>query len=355
MISATAHNAESENRNGEVTDDAAVQNSPSATSSDEWASSADILWADDTAPPLSPSLTWDEAVAKGDRLLELMQNPGPTPHSPFTVSALAQWGYTTSTGPITPMHHRFDILCNIVPGSDPDAVEVKSSHIHTTVMSNGIVIPATDAFFTNVFDLRSGTILADSNFKPEYTHPLLQDGETYPALKRLSDIVALQAQQAITEANTHAANKINTDTNTNADADTLTPIPFPNLTHIIRSSIENTHANHIIHQLIQHHTSSCSCPVVDEGCPQCCRHIAWPGWTFESDTESARALLGTPNGAGVAWLLGQHEALFGRKAVARVTLWCDLKALPERPSLLFHVRDQEEGFSLEGFLRFCEE
>ncbi|KAF1363659.1 hypothetical protein EJ07DRAFT_152443 [Lizonia empirigonia] len=348
MTSTAAYNSESENRNGEITDDAAVQHSPSATSSDGWASSAEILRPADTAPLLSPSLTWDKAVAKGDRLLELMQNPGPIPHSSFAVSALAQWGYTSSTHPITPVHHQYALLCNIVPGSDPDAVEVKSSHIQTTVMSNGILIPATDAFFTNVFDLRSGTIIADVNFKPEYTYPALQDGEAYPALKHWSDITALQAQQAIAEANTHPNNKTNTDT--------LSPTPFPNLTHIIRSSIENTHANHIIHQLIQHHTSPCSYPVVDTGCPQCCRHIAWPGWTFESDTEAARALLGTPNGAGVAWLLGQHEALFGRRTVARMTLWCELKALPERPSLLFHVRGQEEeGFSLEGFLRFCEE
>jgi len=37
------------------------------------------------------------------------------------------------------------------------------------------------------------------------------------------------------------------------------------------------------------------------------RILKWPGITFKADSEEAQALLETPNGSGVAWLLIQHK------------------------------------------------
>ncbi|KAF2826952.1 hypothetical protein CC86DRAFT_249085, partial [Ophiobolus disseminans] len=39
------------------------------------------------------------------------------------------------------------------------------------------------------------------------------------------------------------------------------------------------------------------------------------------ETEQAKALLGTPNGAGGAWLLSQHQRELGHKVVGQVTLF----------------------------------
>ena len=50
----------------------------------------------------------------------------------------------------------------------------------------------------------------------------------------------------------------------------------------------------------------------------------WPGESFavsEGHDEKGRALLGTPNGAGTAWLLVEHEARLGRRTVDEVRVF----------------------------------
>jgi hypothetical protein len=49
----------------------------------------------------------------------------------------------------------------------------------------------------------------------------------------------------------------------------------------------------------------------------------WPGITIDMDSEEGKALLGTPNGSGVAWLLVQHKAecQLGHKTVIKVSLF----------------------------------
>lgn len=73
----------------------------------------------------------------------------------------------------------------------------------------------------------------------------------------------------------------------------------------------------------------------------------WPGNTFIASQTSGLALLGTPHGAGVAWLLAQHKEQFGfQRTVAKITVW-DGKAEDFRhmslsgpkPSMLFELSD----------------
>ena len=47
----------------------------------------------------------------------------------------------------------------------------------------------------------------------------------------------------------------------------------------------------------------------------------WPGITFDISTREAQALLGTPNGSGVAWMLPQHQSSFGNKKVQSTTIF----------------------------------
>ena len=54
------------------------------------------------------------------------------------------------------------------------------------------------------------------------------------------------------------------------------------------------------------------------------------------ETEEGKALLGTPNGSGIAWLLAQHRKQLGDKAVKKVQLWYSITSAP---NLLFHIKD----------------
>jgi len=62
------------------------------------------------------------------------------------------------------------------------------------------------------------------------------------------------------------------------------------------------------------------------------------------DRDHVAALLGTPNGVGVAWLLIQHKPQLGHKTVEKVTVDChDNSGMTDDgtidPSLVFHIRD----------------
>jgi hypothetical protein len=55
--------------------------------------------------------------------------------------------------------------------------------------------------------------------------------------------------------------------------------------------------------------------------------LQWPGVTFPmtnedgSPNENGRAILGTPNGLGVAYLLSTHKAQLGHKTIESVHVW----------------------------------
>ena len=51
------------------------------------------------------------------------------------------------------------------------------------------------------------------------------------------------------------------------------------------------------------------------------RRSLWPGLTFPMSDERGRAILGTPNGAGVAYLLATHKEQLGDKTIESVQVW----------------------------------
>jgi hypothetical protein len=63
------------------------------------------------------------------------------------------------------------------------------------------------------------------------------------------------------------------------------------------------------------------------------------GITWDMQTEAAKALLGTPNGSGVAWLLPQHRERLGWRVVQRVEVLWGNDGVLERPSLVFRLKD----------------
>jgi hypothetical protein len=66
---------------------------------------------------------------------------------------------------------------------------------------------------------------------------------------------------------------------------------------------------------------------------------AWPGVTFDIESEEGKAILGTPNGAGTAWLLIQRKKELGRRRIAKVTVFhAGIKEdMYGWPSLLFWI------------------
>jgi hypothetical protein len=76
------------------------------------------------------------------------------------------------------------------------------------------------------------------------------------------------------------------------------------LKYVIRYNIVNADTSMIINQAVGP-TSS----------------IGWPGVTISMRSEIGRAVLGTPNGVGVAYLLATHKAQLGQKTVESVHLW----------------------------------
>lgn len=107
-----------------------------------------------------------------------------------------------------------------------------------------------------------------------------------------------------------------------------------NLKAVVRLCIENADTIAVVNQTLGIHTECLDC-FLGKGC-----------LTWDVDTAEARALLGTPNGAGVAWLLSQHQKELGHKVVERVTLFWKrcyeyggVNHFKQHPSLVFHLKD----------------
>ncbi|KAH7400638.1 hypothetical protein DE146DRAFT_755098 [Phaeosphaeria sp. MPI-PUGE-AT-0046c] len=62
--------------------------------------------------------------------------------------------------------------------------------------------------------------------------------------------------------------------------------------------------------------------------------LPWPGVTYLATSEEGHALIGTPNGSGVAYLLIQHKSKLGHKIIESITVFT---SEGYRLMLLFHI------------------
>lgn len=75
----------------------------------------------------------------------------------------------------------------------------------------------------------------------------------------------------------------------------------------------------------------------------------WPGVSFSMAVEEGQAILGSPNGLGVGYLLVQHRAQLGNRVVDKVTVFQDEGAkAPRPPSILFHIKEAAPGSGWGG-------
>lgn len=70
---------------------------------------------------------------------------------------------------------------------------------------------------------------------------------------------------------------------------------------------------------------------------------AWPGKSFSNGSDQFAALMATPSGRGVAWLLLTHRDEFGWKSVKSVNLWSDKDHNADSNYFTFQLEDRTDS------------
>lgn len=65
----------------------------------------------------------------------------------------------------------------------------------------------------------------------------------------------------------------------------------------------------------------------------------WPGWTFDANSDEGAAILGAPNGYGIAWLLIGHKIALGLKTVSTIQVWQNNNPELFGLNILFNIVD----------------
>jgi hypothetical protein len=166
---------------------------------------------------------------------------------------------------------------------------------------DGVEYPHSDAQYANIFNVDGGAIIANLNWGPKYTN---EEIELVP-LRQYSDVVFLGWQKA-------AGDRIK------------------GLKYVFRHQITNKESIAVIKEVLERRTEQAK---------------VWPGLQISMTERDAWAILGSPNGHGVAWLLLQHKDQLGLKSVRAVTIYqCEGQWF----CLCFWIEDLDhEGVNME--------
>ncbi|KAL8748656.1 MAG: hypothetical protein Q9184_007161 [Pyrenodesmia sp. 2 TL-2023] len=139
--------------------------------------------------------------------------------------------------------------------------------------------PATQGFYHNKYIPGSqgkGTIISEANFSPGFQREKVGSKEAVPEMNRWSDIVWLLWAQ-------EAGDKVG------------------NLRFIFRDKVRNE----VTREIIKHvHGLQDKPDTLD---------LPWPGHRYDMRTDDGKALLASPQGIGVAYLIKDHSNMVGRK------------------------------------------
>ncbi|OCL11096.1 hypothetical protein AOQ84DRAFT_257642, partial [Glonium stellatum] len=168
-------------------------------------------------------------------------------------------------------------------GGDNYAIVWEHENARTT---DGKTYPATGASYTSVFNVPSGMIVMwgayGCAFKGQQQNPPVTSKDDFPKLNSWADVTWLQWQELAKEN-------------------------VRNLQYIFSSPVENEESNAIIRRSLE---------VAKQPLSQ------WSGRVeFSMDTEEGRAILGSANGRGVAWMLINHKAQLGLKTIDSVIVF----------------------------------
>ncbi|KAH8724374.1 hypothetical protein GQ44DRAFT_728022 [Phaeosphaeriaceae sp. PMI808] len=272
-------------------------------------------------------LTYAGAVAKGQKLLAMMRAddnaaglmfnpPRHTASSDIQEADIERSGYTISFNAMNPLkcHIEFlkDLGSNTIDAEYGGDNEERTYRHSLETMQCGKTCLITDAIFNNIINIKAGLIVAVNNSSPLQTALTQarkrQAGEiVLPKLKHWSDMVFLQWR-------------------------------FPEylsgsgeLCYVLRAGVENRSTVNIIFQVLgQEYDPYLWVDKWDD-------RPRWPGIEFSMETAEGQALLGTPNGSGVGFLLIQHKRDLGHKVVEKVRVF--FPDLGTCPDLLFYIKD----------------
>ena len=268
---------------------------------------------------------YEAALEKGTKLLQLLTDPAePPPQSYFTdVEDLDENGYVSSTDYIfTDMDRLSDPFRDL--GADSEMVDnggknILVHHVYgekftqnlmvgefpNTLLSVLTAVQGTLPYFAQVCNPEAGILIADGNLTVPAAVMLEDELTKLPPLHYWSDIAFLQYLSTFPSP---------------------PPQPLP-LNYVLRLGIMNHDTYQVLGNIFAGH-----------GLHQC---HSWPGLTFDIESEEGRAILGTPNGSGVAWMLIQHKAQLGEKKIKKVTVFHASASgdhcISGRPSLLFWI------------------
>lgn len=254
---------------------------------------------------------WTKCVSKGELLTRMMlvddhaagqmfEVPRQSAESKFTDNSfVTEQGYVCAHGPsrvdgLTKAMEHLGLCMDSIPVGNN--AEVEFAHGGYKILPNRNTRRNIFGSFKQIINPLQGFIIASNNLSPAKAEPPL---EKIPELCYWSDIVYLQY--------IYAANLQRT-------------FPAP-LRYVFRSSIANHDTKDIIYGICNANGK---------------RLMQWPGTTYSIYSKEGQALLGTPNGHGVAFLLIQHKRQLGHKVVDSVTVFIEGVTTP---SLLFYIRD----------------
>ena len=292
-------------------------------SGEEWGDEGEVLLLQGLSQVLrerSPDdppedLTYDKAKAKGEDLLCLLQASADTvAQSKWTNAQQLDWyGWTTKPPkPLNPFHASRLISADVFEGlgpatDDADNLRVENNH-DTNVRVDKRNWRKTDAIYENYFSTggQNTAIFASQNWSPDFWGSLNDPpvtGDNVIPLKRWSDVIFLNYQSLMVGRGKDAMHR---------------------LKYIFRMRVNNKKSVKIMEGILGGGSLRESIK-------------AWPGVYYGMETDDGRALLGTPNGLGVAWLLIQHKKQLGRKTVAGVRLYRNKD--DNLASLCFYLKD----------------
>ncbi|KAJ5901621.1 hypothetical protein N7495_002149 [Penicillium taxi] len=140
--------------------------------------------------------------------------------------------------------------------------------------------------YNNIYDVETGTIVADNTNSPEYAASICPV-DNLVKLRKWSDVTYLEWQNLCNKAGTSV----------------------DSLKYLIRSLIQNQLTASIIAQALGEESDFDEWKNYEDGV------------TFEHGSEKFNALLGTPNGSGSAWILIQHKSQLGLKRISKIKVY----------------------------------
>ncbi|KAH7071391.1 hypothetical protein BKA63DRAFT_475099 [Paraphoma chrysanthemicola] len=224
----------------------------------------------------------------------------------------------TTLAPLAPTRHDLGLNHTMVCDGGNN-VMVKHTHLENRLV-DGVQYSATQATHIQICNPTEGVLIAHSNHSAEFmaafNDPPVPITNITP-LHYWSDIAWLQWLIA----------SDHTRTNMSVSTPTKSETVIPPIKFVFRLNIHHPPTYVILNKIAAKQSRN--------------TYDVWPGVTFNVESEEGRAILGTPHGAGVAWMLIQRRTELGvcGRRINRVTMfWAEGDGVMWKwPSLLFWI------------------